>query len=225
MRLAFALGLALAACSPTELAPPPDAAADVGVDAEPCAGACGPGTVCEEGRCVAIDAGTGDASSTTDAIPADACTRSVWVDTDGDGVGTGNPQRARCDAVTPGFAMRGGDCDDGNPAAYPGAPERCDWVDTDCDGFADDDPTQIRPTGTPADMHPLNRYCRELLEAPALASVRAQVMMHSSAVRCSIPRSIAMGDEGFITSAPRCMARDGSNFTVCWTESGEVPCR
>lgn len=57
MRLLFALCLALVACyaDPTTL---PDAAAP---DAGPCGGACGPGTVCSGGACVAVDAGAVDA--------------------------------------------------------------------------------------------------------------------------------------------------------------------
>ena len=57
MRLLFALCLALVACyaDPTPL---PDAATP---DAGPCGGACGPGTVCSGGACVAVDAGAVDA--------------------------------------------------------------------------------------------------------------------------------------------------------------------
>jgi len=44
----------------------------------------------------------------------------AWVDADGDGV-----------------AAQGGDCDDDNPDAYPGAPEACDGVDLNCDGLVD----------------------------------------------------------------------------------------
>jgi len=32
-----------------------------------------------------------------------------------------------------------GDCDDGDPSKYPGAPEDCDGADQDCDGLVDDD--------------------------------------------------------------------------------------
>ncbi len=36
-----------------------------------------------------------------------------------------------------GWTPAAGDCDDGNPAAHPGAVEYCDWVDNDCDGVQD----------------------------------------------------------------------------------------
>ena len=53
-----------------------------------------------------------------DTAPADTA---AVVDQDGDG------------------SARGEDCDDRDPAAYPGAPEVCDGVDNDCDGWIDDE--------------------------------------------------------------------------------------
>ncbi len=41
---------------------------------------------------------------------------------------------ADLDADDDGLSWRDGDCDDVDPAAYPGAEERCDDVDQDCDG-------------------------------------------------------------------------------------------
>ena len=58
----------------------------------------------------------GMVGSCTVSVEVDAC-----VDFDGDGVTT-------CD----------GDCNDGNPYAYPGAPEILDGVDNDCDGIIDE---------------------------------------------------------------------------------------
>lgn len=55
-----------------------------------------------------------------------------FVDADGDGVGGDTP--AACGEGVP----TGGDCDDADPAVFPGAPEACDGVDGDCDGKVDE---------------------------------------------------------------------------------------
>ncbi|MCB9742628.1 MAG: hypothetical protein H6740_08515 [Alphaproteobacteria bacterium] len=61
----------------------------------------------------------------------------LWYqDSDGDGVG-GAPLRA-CEAPS-GAVAEGGDCHDGDPEAFPGAPERCNGLDDDCDERVDED--------------------------------------------------------------------------------------
>ncbi|MCP4808075.1 MAG: hypothetical protein GY913_31535 [Proteobacteria bacterium] len=55
-------------------------------------------------------------------------------DADGDGYG-GQPVTA-CSAD--GYALVGGDCDDGDAAVNPGATELCDDIDQDCDGSSED---------------------------------------------------------------------------------------
>jgi hypothetical protein len=60
-----------------------------------------------------------------------------WADRDGDGWGDPADRRDEC-VVPDGYVPVGGDCDDGDPAVNPGAPERVgNGVDDDCDGVAD----------------------------------------------------------------------------------------
>ncbi len=65
------------------------------------------------------------------------CDPQIWfVDGDGDGYGI---EVEACE--DPGGTVDiGGDCDDDNSWAYPGADEYCDKYDNDCDGVADNDP-------------------------------------------------------------------------------------
>ncbi len=58
-------------------------------------------------------------------------------DADGDGVGVGAASR-RCPSMASGYSRNEGDCDDGDAARYPGAPEACNGRDEDCDMRSDE---------------------------------------------------------------------------------------
>lgn len=63
----------------------------------------------------------------------------VWYeDSDGDGVGVDTVSQTACDQPD-GYAALDGDCDDDEPASFPGASEQCDGIDNDCDGNVDFD--------------------------------------------------------------------------------------
>ncbi len=83
-------------------------------------------------------ASKGDGASDARAGFAIGCVgKTYFRDVDGDGVG-GAETTVDC-AKPAGFAEKGGDCDDYDANAYPGAPELCNGRDDDCDGTIDED--------------------------------------------------------------------------------------
>ncbi|NOY91673.1 MAG: hypothetical protein GXP55_10770, partial [Deltaproteobacteria bacterium] len=86
-------------------------------------------------------------------IDEGAMDRQWFRDADGDGYGSiTSGTRVGCMAV-PGFIGLGGDCNDADPARYPGAPESCNGIDDDCDGSVDGaaaDAECVVPNAAPA---------------------------------------------------------------------------
>ena len=73
----------------------------------------------------------------------------VYPDEDGDGFGVDALAEAVCSPVA-GFALEGGDCDDGAAAVNPGATELCNLgVDDDCDGLVDAADPDVDETSAP----------------------------------------------------------------------------
>ena len=66
-------------------------------------------------------------------------TQDWYPDADGDGFGDAGATPVVDCAVQPGHVLNDGDCDDGDPAQFPGADEYCNGEDDDCDGTVDED--------------------------------------------------------------------------------------
>jgi hypothetical protein len=94
------------------------------------------------GRNEVCDGVDNDCDGETDVDPVAPL---YYLDSDGDGFGDEiAPPLGSCTPLV-GRILDGGDCDDGNPNVYSGAPESCDGIDEDCDGQIDNNPTNGNP--------------------------------------------------------------------------------
>jgi Cys-rich repeat protein len=101
-----------------------DGQVDEGCNQRPCASDadCERDEVCMNGVCVAFCGCATDADCPMGFLCIDCqCVADSCPDADGDGFNTCR-----------------GDCDDANPAVFPGAQEVCDRIDNDCDGVVDE---------------------------------------------------------------------------------------
>ncbi len=74
-----------------------------------------------------------------DGTVDEGVTTTFYWDLDGDGFGDDATVYEACDGEQDVFSVTvGGDCDDGDDDAFPGADEVCDGEDNDCDGVADE---------------------------------------------------------------------------------------
>jgi hypothetical protein len=78
-----------------------------------------------------------------DGDPLVGTASTFWLDEDADRHGSPSASVRQC-TPPPGYVLTSDDCDDGDPASYPGAPELVgDGIDQDCDGsiacWADED--------------------------------------------------------------------------------------
>ncbi|MFM9056211.1 MAG: MopE-related protein, partial [Bacteroidota bacterium] len=88
-----------------------------------------------------------DCDGTADDNDLSATGQLTWfVDSDGDGYGSGTATVQACDQPT-GYAIDNSDCDDSNSAVHPDASEVCNSIDDDCDSDIDDNDPSL--TGAP----------------------------------------------------------------------------
>lgn len=115
---------------PADTGSAPDGDRDGIADVSDCAPT-DPEIPAEEDGCDGID------SDCNGLIDDDATTTTWYGDDDGDGAGDPEVTLDSC-AQPVGYVAEALDCDPGDPAVWPGAPEFCDDIDNDCDGAIDD---------------------------------------------------------------------------------------
>ena len=110
---------------------------DIDGDGDPNTTDCGPDDPSvHHGATEACNARDDDCDGLTDEVGAAGCVPH-YADVDGDLYGSGAAS-CRCAPSDAYPVARGGDCDDADALANPGAAERCNGVDDDCDGKIDE---------------------------------------------------------------------------------------
>ncbi|MEI6510771.1 MAG: putative metal-binding motif-containing protein [Candidatus Uhrbacteria bacterium] len=108
------------------------------------------GTDCDDGNAAVSPAGIetcdgldDDCDGAVDEEPVDG--KTFYADADGDFEGNPDVMVIACERPVDGYATKGYDCDDADPAIRTAATELCDGVDNDCSGEVDDDPEDGTP--------------------------------------------------------------------------------
>jgi hypothetical protein len=83
-------------------------------------------------------AGVASGGDCDDADPARLGPSTWYADADGDGHGVIEGATESCETPASSWSTVADDCDDGDVAVHPGAPEACDAIDQDCDGRVDE---------------------------------------------------------------------------------------
>jgi len=89
----------------------------------------------------ACDGYDNDCDAAVDEVGADGCA-AWWVDSDGDGFGDTGKTACLCAKTAPYNVQKGGDCNDAQKAAYPGAVETCNGLDDNCQSGVDEENAQ-----------------------------------------------------------------------------------
>lgn len=117
-----------------------------------------------------------DSSTTTEAVSV-SVGAVCYLDQDGDGVGSlratdcSGLKTSQDASKTSGLSAVSGDCDDLDPARFPGATEQCDGADNDCDSDTDEGARDL--CGGPclhAPQHNLGDPCDNGLKGACLTS-------------------------------------------------------
>jgi len=96
----------------------------------------------------------------------DGLMETLYPDLDGDGYGLSAMAIEACDSPA-GYSLTSGDCDDGEPAAFPGGTETCDGIDNDCNGEADDGLMETLYPDLDGDGYGLTAMPIEACDSPA----------------------------------------------------------
>ena len=77
-----------------------------------------------------------------DGLVDEEVTIDFYLDNDGDGFGDERDVVQACE-IPAGYSFNGTDCDDEEPASFPGNPEVCDGIDNDCNELTDDEDANL----------------------------------------------------------------------------------